>query len=84
MRNRIIFAIAISLGAAAFAIAAPRLARQTQDDKSQRPSPPAHAECKFPGGSTISIDDSSPRMRGRKIFGELVPYGEGAAVPLWC
>jgi hypothetical protein len=43
---------------------------------SQRSSPPAKAECKFSDGKTISIDYSSPRMRGRKIFGELVPYGE--------
>jgi Protein of unknown function (DUF2911) len=43
---------------------------------SQRSSPPAKAECKFSDGKTISIDYSSPRMRGRKIFGDLVPYGE--------
>ena len=42
-----------------------------QQDKSARPSPPAKAECK-----TITIDYSSPRMKGRKIFGELVPYGK--------
>ncbi len=39
-------------------------------------SPPAKADCKFPGGKSIHIDYSSPRMRGRKIFGGLVPYGE--------
>jgi Protein of unknown function (DUF2911) len=39
-------------------------------------SPPAKAECKFPDSKTIHIDYASPRMRGRKIFGELVPYGE--------
>jgi len=39
-------------------------------------SPPAKADCKFSDGKTIHIDYSSPRMRGRKIFGELVPYGE--------
>ncbi len=41
-----------------------------------RPSPPAKAECKFSDGKTIHVDYSSPRMRGRKIFGDLVPYGE--------
>jgi hypothetical protein len=41
-----------------------------------RPSPPAKTECKFPDGKTIHVDYSSPRMRGRKIFGDLVPYGE--------
>jgi Protein of unknown function (DUF2911) len=45
-------------------------------DKSKRPSPPASAECKFPGGQTVKIDYSSPRMKGRKIFGELVPTGQ--------
>src|SRR3979409_1753186 len=39
-------------------------------------SPPAKAACKFADGKTISVAYSSPRMRGRKIFGELVPFGE--------
>lgn len=39
-------------------------------------SPPAKTECKFPDGKTIHVDYSSPRMRGRKIFGDLVAYGE--------
>lgn len=47
-----------------------------QEDKSKRPSPPAQAQCKFADGKTIKVDYSSPRMRGRKIFGDLVPYGE--------
>jgi hypothetical protein len=47
-----------------------------QDDKSKRPSPPASAECKFSDGKTIKVDYSSPRARGRKIFGGVVPYGE--------
>ena len=47
-----------------------------QQDGSKRPSPAARAQCKFSGGKTITVDYSSPRMRGRKVFGELVPYGE--------
>jgi len=47
-----------------------------QEDKSKRPSPPVQAECKFSDGKTITVNYSSPRMRGRKIFGGLVPYGE--------
>src|SRR5215467_12629923 len=44
-------------------------------------SPPASAECKFSDGKTVKIDYSSPRVKGRKIFGSasekaLVPYGE--------
>ena len=47
-----------------------------QQDESKRPSPAAKAQCKFSGGNTITVDYSSPRMRGRKVFGELVPYGK--------
>jgi hypothetical protein len=45
-----------------------------QDDKSQRPSPPATATGKV-GAATITIDYSSPSVKGRKIFGGLLPYG---------
>jgi hypothetical protein len=50
-------------------------------DKAKRPSPPASTQCKFSDGKTIKIDYSSPRAKGRKIFGEendkaLVPYGK--------
>jgi hypothetical protein len=41
-----------------------------------RPSPAASAQCELPGGKAISVEYSSPRMRGRKIFGGLVPYGQ--------
>jgi len=47
-----------------------------QEDKSKRPSPPASASCAFSDGKTVKIDYSSPRMKGRKIFGGLVPYGQ--------
>jgi hypothetical protein len=46
------------------------------EDKSKRPSPPAHVEYKFPDGKMLTIDYSSPRMRGRQIYGGLVPYGQ--------
>ncbi len=41
-----------------------------------RPSPAAKAQCKLSDGKTITVDYSSPRVKGRKIFGELVPYGD--------
>jgi Protein of unknown function (DUF2911) len=41
-----------------------------------KPSPPASATCDLGGGKTIKTDYSSPRMKGRKIYGGLVPYGE--------
>src|SRR6266487_1705529 len=47
-----------------------------QQDQNKRPSPAAQAQCNFSDGKTITVDYSSPRMRGRKIFGNLVPYGE--------
>ena len=39
-------------------------------------SPPASASCDLGGGKTIKTDYSSPRAKGRKIYGVLVPYGE--------
>src|SRR6267143_3897060 len=59
----------------AVAISAPAQMSMAQD-KSKRPSPPANAECKFSDGKTVKIDYSSPRAKGRKIFGALVPYGK--------
>jgi len=46
-----------------------------QQDKASRPSPPAKASCTL-GDATINVDYSSPRAKGRKIFGGLVPYGQ--------
>ena len=45
-------------------------------NKESRPSPPAKAVCNLAGGKKITVDYSSPRMKGRKIFGGLVPFGE--------
>ncbi len=48
-----------------------------QADKSKRPSPPASTKCDLPGGKSITIDYSSPRVKGRKIFGsDIAPYGQ--------
>jgi hypothetical protein len=43
---------------------------------STKPSPPASASCDLGAGRTIRTDYSSPRMKGRKIYGGLVPFGE--------
>jgi hypothetical protein len=45
-------------------------------NKESRPSPPAKATCSLAGGKKITVDYSSPRRKGRKIFGDLVPFGE--------
>jgi hypothetical protein len=47
-----------------------------QMDKASRPSPAAKASCALSDGKTITVEYSSPRAKGRKIFGGLVPYGE--------
>jgi hypothetical protein len=57
-------------------VIAPVMLSSAQQDKTQRPSPPASASCNFDDGKTIKTDYSSPRMKGRKIFGGLVPYGQ--------
>jgi hypothetical protein len=41
-----------------------------------RPSPPEKVTCDLGGGQTITTAYSSPRMKGRKIFDGLVPYGK--------
>ena len=45
----------------------------SQEDKSKRPSPPATVSGTV-SGATITIDYSSPGVKGRKIWGGLVPY----------
>lgn len=71
MRKPVAFCSMILLCLAILAI--PALGQQ---DKSKRPSPPAKAECKFSDGKAITVDYSSPRMKGRKIYGGLVPHGQ--------
>src|ERR1700756_2872021 len=41
-----------------------------------KPSPAASATCDLGGGKSIKTDYSSPRMKGRKIYGDLVPFGQ--------
>jgi hypothetical protein len=46
-----------------------------QSDKASRSSPPATASGKV-GDATITINYSSPAVKGRKIWGELVPFDQ--------
>jgi hypothetical protein len=65
MRKRIVLATLLTLLAtASFA--------QTSGAKE---SPAASTTCDLGGGKTIKTDYSSPRMKGRKIYGGLVPFG---------
>lgn len=72
----------VLIAVAVFAVATLASAQMGDSkDKAKPLSPPASAECKFSDGKTIKMDYSSPRAKGRKIFGEasekaLVPYGE--------
>lgn len=51
------------------------LGAYAQDDKANRPSPPAQAKATV-DGTTVTIDYSQPSVKGREIFGGLEPYGE--------
>ena len=44
-----------------------------QTDKASRPSPPATASGKIKDAN-VTIDYSSPAVKGRKVWGDLVPY----------
>jgi len=70
MRTKLVFTTALFLAITTCACA------QMGKDKSTRPSPPANASCQFADGKTINTDYSSPRTKGRKIFGDLVPFGQ--------
>ncbi|MEM9672475.1 MAG: DUF2911 domain-containing protein [Cyclobacteriaceae bacterium] len=58
-----------------FIAAVTTLGACAQSDKASRPSPPAQAEATV-DGTTVTIDYSQPSVKGRKIFGELEPYGK--------
>src|SRR5919201_3628883 len=61
--------------ASVLVVAAALVVAQTQD-KSKRPSPPGTAQFTFSDGKKITIDYSRPSVKGRKIYGGLVPYGQ--------
>ncbi|HSF88866.1 MAG TPA: DUF2911 domain-containing protein [Saprospiraceae bacterium] len=46
-----------------------------QTDKSTRPSPPVEIKDKIQGAS-VAINYSAPSVKGRTIWGDLVPYGK--------
>ena len=46
-----------------------------QDDKATRPSPPAEARAMV-GEAVVSINYSAPAVKGRAVWGSLVPYGK--------
>lgn len=50
-------------------------ASPANDNGKKLPSPPAQASVTL-GGKSVTIDYNSPSIRGRKIFGGLVPYDQ--------
>src|SRR5690348_10030543 len=64
------------LGVGCLTLGMMALLGSAQMDKASRPSPPAKASCALADGKTVTVDYSSPRAKGRKVFGGLVPYGE--------
>lgn len=67
MRKRIVVS-------ALLAIAFTTVAMAQMGGGKAKPSPAASATCDLGGGKSIKTDYSSPRMRGRKIYGDLVPF----------
>jgi len=65
----------LAIDVAFAAVLATGLVVAAQQDKSKRPSPPAQAKVDL-SGATVTIDYSSPRAKGRKIYGDLVPFGQ--------
>ncbi len=51
------------------------VAEAQPEDKSNRPSPPRTSETSM-NGNAIVIDYSSPAVKNRDIWGDLVPYGK--------
>ena len=71
MRKAIATISFLGLGLALFAVAC-----YAQQDKAKRPSPPAQATLDLGGGQSVTVDYSSPRAKGRKIYGDVVPLGK--------
>jgi hypothetical protein len=71
MRKVIAFASVVCLALALFVFVS-----HARQDKSSRPSPPATASLDLGGGKSITIDYSSPRLKGRKVGKDLAPYGQ--------
>jgi len=52
------------------------LTSSAQEDKAKRASPPASVKATLASGTALSIDYSQPSVKGRKIGGEIAPFGK--------
>ena len=50
-------------------------ANAQDEDKTKRPSPPAMASAKV-GEANVVINYGQPSVKGRKVWGDLVPFGQ--------
>ena len=66
----------LGIGAAVATMVLTAFVAAAQQDKSKRPSPPAQATWDLGGGKGVTIDYSSPRAKGRKIYGGVVPLDQ--------
>ncbi|GAB3516568.1 DUF2911 domain-containing protein [Emticicia fontis] len=58
-----------------FALTIISLSVSAQDDKAKRPSPPATATGEI-NGKKVTVNYGQPSVKGREVWGKLVPYGE--------
>jgi Protein of unknown function (DUF2911) len=70
MRKVSVYVTACLLGVALIAVAC------GAQDKSKRPSPPATASVDLGMGTKITVDYSSPRLKGRHVGGEIATFGK--------
>ncbi len=70
--------VGLVLSVAAVAQTAPKACSDIPKDakKAARPSPPACTDVKFADGKMITIQYSQPGMKGRTVWGQLVPWGD--------
>jgi len=69
------FVLSMSKVALAAGVLLVSIQASAQQDKSKRPSPPAKVEQKV-GSAQITIEYSRPSVKGREVFGGIVPYGK--------
>jgi hypothetical protein len=58
-----------------FALSFLSFTTSAQDDKAKRPSPPVTASGEI-NGKTVTVNYGQPSVKGREVWGKLVPYGE--------
>lgn len=78
MKKLCLAIVFLALVGSAMAQAGPKPCSSIPKDekKMQLPSPPACTDVKFADGKAITIEYSQPGMKGRVVWGQLVPWGK--------